>query len=118
LEEQDGVIDAVIGGHSKQASAYLQGVARTQRRMYDRSVRTAMLIFMALCVETVSAPQANARTLSPPGDLTDPAGAVADAGASRSFVERVASARALDGAELIKIGDLHEVQNHLLEALP
>jgi tetratricopeptide (TPR) repeat protein len=30
----------------------------------------------------------------------------------------VGSARNLDGAELIKIGDLHEVQNHYQEALP
>src|SRR5881628_2636222 len=32
-------------------------------------------------------------------------------------VERIAS-RTLDGNELLKIGDLHEVQNHLQEALP
>ena len=30
----------------------------------------------------------------------------------------VSSDRTLEGDELLKIGDLHEVQNHLQEALP
>ena len=34
------------------------------------------------------------------------------------MVERTSSARTLDGDELLKIGDIHEVQNHLQEALP
>src|SRR2546430_17726945 len=33
-------------------------------------------------------------------------------------VRRESSPRMLDGDELLKIGDLHEVQNHLQEALP
>ncbi|MGH9669546.1 MAG: hypothetical protein ACRD3A_05470 [Terriglobales bacterium] len=33
-------------------------------------------------------------------------------------VRRASSPRTLEGDELLKIGDLHDVQNHLQEALP
>src|SRR5678816_517336 len=33
-------------------------------------------------------------------------------------VHPAASSRMLDGNELLRIGDIHEVQNHLQEALP
>jgi len=114
LGETDGPIGAAIVSRRRSICKSRDSVARMRRRRYDRPVRIAMLIFIALCAGAIPVPRADARTLSLPDDLTDQAGA----GADQSVAERVASTRGLDGAELIKIGDLHEVQNHLLEALP
>lgn len=74
--------------------------------------RTVLTVF---CISLTGASFTDARAFPIQEGLAGRAGG----GPDRSvMVELVASTRALDGNELLKIGDLHEVQNHFLEALP
>lgn len=90
-----------------------------------RPVYRVMMIFIALCLSAPAVSFSEARSIVQHGE-----GMVQAAGSgsadprldqrSTGFFHIVpaASTRSLDGDELLKIGDLHEVQGHLLEAMP
>src|SRR5438093_5429715 len=100
-------------------------VAEAGRRLYHKAVPVSRLIAILLAASSGPVWMADAFPASaiPIGTgvcrvYSVPRAASFAIDAIDATTRRTVSSRALDGNELIKIGDLHEVQNHLQEALP
>ncbi|TAJ29922.1 MAG: tetratricopeptide repeat protein, partial [Nitrospirae bacterium] len=90
-----------------------------------RPVHRVMKIFIALCLSAPAVSFTEARSIMRSGEDTVRATGSGSAdprpdqrGTGSFHIVPTASTRSLDGNELLKIGDLHEVQGHLLEAMP